>query len=369
MSALIVYCHPYEQSFCHAVLESLCKRFEQDGQELLVEDLYADGFSPAMSAEELADYNSGTPHDPLVNRYINELTSCEHLALVFPVWWNDAPAMLRGWLDRVLLKGSSWDVNPDGMVGLLGSIQDVTLYTCSDNPTEFLENVTGNGIRNTLLDGTFMQLGIQRRIWHNFGCVSTSTSSERAAWLRGVEDNTLPEAGTASDSASFAPWPLDTAELSNNLFGKDYLYELIRIGQPIALDTLYRSYAKRFYTGRATSTVRRDVDGILSLIKANIVDCSLPGEDEAYRTVDGGPVTPRLAGSRSITEIPLVELVEDVVAVARRSDEPIARADFIRQVADALGFKQAGRQIRECVGTAIELAQKKGRISPGRIRD
>ena len=198
MSTLIVYCHPYERSFCHAVLESLCHRLEREGQEAIVEDLYADGFSPAMTADELADYDSGTPHDPLVKRYVAELTSCDHLALVFPVWWNDAPAMLRGWLDRVLLRGSAWDVGPDGMLGLLGSIQVVTLYTCSDNPTEFLENVTGNGIRGTLLDGTFMQLGIERRVWHNFGCAGRSTEAERAAWLRGVEDGTLPEAGVAS---------------------------------------------------------------------------------------------------------------------------------------------------------------------------
>lgn len=371
MGTLIVYCHPYEGSFCHAVLEALAQRLEREGQEVIIDDLYADGFSPAMTPAELADYSSGSPHDPLVERYLKDLTSCDHLALVFPIWWNDAPAMLRGWLDRVLLVGSTWDVGPDGMVGLLGGIQDVTLYTTSDNPTEFLENVTGDGIRRTLLDGTFMQLGIERRIWHNFGCVSTATDAERAAWLHGVATDTLPASGDAgSGEASvpdFIPWTIDDAVLDPSLFGKDYLYELIRVGQPIARDTLYRKYAQRFYTGRATSTVRRDVDGILSLIKSQIVDCSLPDEDPAYRTADGGPIVPRLAGSRSIAEIPLAELVEDVVAVARSTQRALPRADFIREVASTLGYKQAGRQIRECIGHAIDYAQKKGRVAKDRI--
>ena len=371
MKALIVYCHPFEGSFCHAVFETLRDKLTREGQDVVVEDLYADGFSPAMAPAELADYGSGTPHDPLVAHYIKDLTSCDRLALVFPVWWNDAPAMLRGWLDRVLLAGSTWDIGPDGMIGLLDSIRDVTLYTTSDNPTEFLENVTGNGIRRTLLDGTFMQLGIERRVWHNFGCIGSSKEAERTARLRGIETDSLPEAGGATEgmppAVDFLPWALDAAEINPGLFGKDYLYELIRIGQPITRDTLYRKYAQRFYTGRATSTVRRDVDGILGLIKPQIVDCSLPGEEVAYRTVDGKPIVPRLAGSRSIVEIPLVELVEDVVAVARGTQQTLSRADFIREVASALGYKQAGRQIRECVGNAIDFAQKKGRIASGKI--
>lgn len=65
-------------------------------------------------------------------------------------------------------------------------VQD--LYADGFNPTEFLETVTGKGIRRTLLDGTFMQLGIERRIWHNLGCCSTSTEGQRQAWLAAIEN-------------------------------------------------------------------------------------------------------------------------------------------------------------------------------------
>ena len=194
MSTLIVYCHPYDKSFCHAVMEAVAVRARRAGDAVVVQDLYADGFSPAMTTEELADYGSGKPHDLLVARYVDELCAADHLALVFPVWWNDAPAMLRGWLDRVLLIGRTWEAGPQGLVGLLGRIREVTLYTTSDNPTSFLETTTGNGIRRTLLDGTFMQLGIERRVWHNFGGCSTSTKEERLAWREGVEKDTLPQA-------------------------------------------------------------------------------------------------------------------------------------------------------------------------------
>ena len=191
MDTLIVYCHPYEGSFCHAVRKAIERRLAREDREFEVADLYADKFEPAMSAEELAHYNQGTIFDPLVAHYISLLEGTRHLVLIFPIWWNDAPAMLRGWLDRVLLIGHTWDVDESGMVGKLGHIEDVTCYTSSDNPTSFLCEKTGNGIRHTFLDGTFMQLGIKRRIWHNFGMASTASNHERIAWLSDIESGRI----------------------------------------------------------------------------------------------------------------------------------------------------------------------------------
>lgn len=187
MHTLVVYCHPYEESFNHAVLGALVRRLEREGRSHAVQDLYADGFRPAMTAAELAVYGEGTILDPLVARYVSELREAGHLAMVFPVWWNDAPAMLRGWLDRVLLCGHTWSVGPQGLYGTLDALKSVTLYTTSDNPTEFLVERVGNGLRRSFLDGTFMQLGVPRREWHNFGCVGLSTEDERHAWLAQVE--------------------------------------------------------------------------------------------------------------------------------------------------------------------------------------
>lgn len=49
MSTLIVYCHPYEQSFCHAMLDALCERYDREGTPYQVIDLHADGFDPVLS--------------------------------------------------------------------------------------------------------------------------------------------------------------------------------------------------------------------------------------------------------------------------------------------------------------------------------
>lgn len=184
MHTLIVYSHPYEQSFCHAMLDALRERYDREGTSYEVIDLYADGFDPALSRDELAVYNAGTALDPLVTRYQELISGCNRLVFIFPVWWNDVPAMLKGWLDKVLLAGFSWEATGAGLKGTLTYIESAEVYTASSNPTEFIREHTGDAIQRMFIDGTLWQLGIERGTWENFGGMDTSTPEERAEFLR-----------------------------------------------------------------------------------------------------------------------------------------------------------------------------------------
>lgn len=188
LDALVVYVHPWEGSLTHAVLGAVERGLARAGRSFETIDLYADGFQPAMTREELAGYSEGRVLDPLVARYQGLLGRCRSLVLVFPVWWNDVPAMLRGWLDRVMLPGFSWEATGAGLAGKLQHIERVDAYTTSTNPTDYMRERLGDGIQHTLLDATFWQLGTGEGHWHNFGGVDSSTPEERAAWLAQVED-------------------------------------------------------------------------------------------------------------------------------------------------------------------------------------
>lgn len=186
MHTLIVYCHPDQGSFCHAVLAALCERYRRDGTDYEVIDLYGDGFDPVLSAEELAVYDEGVALDPLVARYQKLVAGCDHLVFVFPIWWNDQPAMLRGWFDKVMLSGFSWVATGSGLKGTLTHIKKAEVYTTSSNPTEFIRERTGDGIRRSFIDGTLWQLGIADGTWRNFGSMDASTPEARAAFLAEV---------------------------------------------------------------------------------------------------------------------------------------------------------------------------------------
>jgi NAD(P)H dehydrogenase (quinone) len=186
-NVLIVYCHPYRWSFTHSVLDAVVRGVRAAGDKAQVCDLYADGFDPVMRAEELKIYSTGEYVDPLVGWYVEQLQRANRLVLIAPVWWNDIPAMLRGWFDKVMLSGYAWTPGPDGLVGKLQNIRRVDLYSTSDNSTEYTRDRLGDGLQKTLLDGTCWQLGIEKNGWHNLGSIGSTTTEERKAWLAQVE--------------------------------------------------------------------------------------------------------------------------------------------------------------------------------------
>lgn len=184
IDTLIVYCHPYEMSLSAAVLTAVEAGLDRAGRTFEVCDLHADGFDPVLRAPDLALYGEGGTNDELVRRYQGQLSRARHLVLVAPVWWNDIPAMLKGWIDKVMLVGFSWEATGHGLSGTLGRIiESVDVFTTSAEPTEHLRAA----VEATLMDGTFAQLGVERRAWHNFGGIDQSTPEGRKGWLAEVE--------------------------------------------------------------------------------------------------------------------------------------------------------------------------------------
>lgn len=184
IDTLIVYCHPYEMSLSAAVLTAVEAGLDRVGRTFEVCDLYADGFDPVLRAPDLALYGEGGTNDGLVRCYQDRLSRARHLVLIAPVWWNDIPAMLKGWIDKVMLVGFSWEATGHGLSGTLGRmIESVDVFTTSAEPTEHLRAA----IMATLMDGTFAQLGVERRSWHNFGGIDQSTPEGRKGWLAEVE--------------------------------------------------------------------------------------------------------------------------------------------------------------------------------------
>ncbi len=196
MDTLIVYCHPYPNSFGHAELEAVVSRLEREGRTYEVIDLYEEGFNPVLTREELAVYFKGEALDPMVTRHQELLLKAKHLVMIFPIWWSDVPAMLKGWIDKVMLVNSTWSINNQGkLIGKLSNIEDLLVLTTSAAPTEDTIEECGNAIRACLIDGTMWQLNIggcieagevgleDKAIWQNYGGIGTSTEEERKAYL------------------------------------------------------------------------------------------------------------------------------------------------------------------------------------------
>ena len=118
MKCLVVIAHPLSDSLCQALARSAIEALSAAGHEVVVEDLYASAFPPALSAEERRSYYAAGFDARAVQAQAERLLAAEALVLVFPTWWFGFPAMLKGWFDRVWAPGIAYDHARD-----LGAIQ------------------------------------------------------------------------------------------------------------------------------------------------------------------------------------------------------------------------------------------------------
>ncbi len=103
MRALVVYCHPKEGSFTSAVRDLVIEKLKAKGAETRVTDVYSRCFSPVLSAQELEHYEDPSRNTEPVAKDVEDLKWCDTLIFVYPTWWYGLPAILKGWIDRVLL--------------------------------------------------------------------------------------------------------------------------------------------------------------------------------------------------------------------------------------------------------------------------
>ncbi|MCY7532839.1 NAD(P)H-dependent oxidoreductase, partial [Bacillus altitudinis] len=87
----IVYAHPWDGSYNHAILTSITEKLETKKEPFQVIDLYKDGFNPVFTAEELKHFHKGETPYSLVKDYQEKLKQSTELVFIFPVWWWDLP--------------------------------------------------------------------------------------------------------------------------------------------------------------------------------------------------------------------------------------------------------------------------------------
>ncbi|MDO4878918.1 MAG: NAD(P)H-dependent oxidoreductase [Neisseria sp.] len=182
----LIYAHPYEQSFNHAVFQRVREILAAKGETCKTIDLYADGFNPAYTREELALFNQGRALDPLVLHYQETLKETDRLIFVFPIWWADMPAIVKGFEDKVFLKTLAYNPTPTGIKGCLTNIREAVVITTSTAPTWYLKYFCGNVIGKAMIGHTLKGIGAGRGRWINFGNMDKSTAEKRQAFLDGL---------------------------------------------------------------------------------------------------------------------------------------------------------------------------------------
>jgi NAD(P)H dehydrogenase (quinone) len=161
MKNLIIYAHPNEKSYNASILTHIEKELERRKETVDVIDLYKEKFNPVMDENELALYSTGGFIDPKVGEYRQKIEAADHLIFIFPVWWYDLPAILKGFMDKVLLKNWAYEYSKAGLpVGKLTFIKKTTVITTMKSPGWYYWLLYRNSIRYHFIQGTLKFCGM-----------------------------------------------------------------------------------------------------------------------------------------------------------------------------------------------------------------
>jgi NAD(P)H dehydrogenase (quinone) len=163
MNVFIVFAHPSKNSFTFQILENLKKGLKEAGHTIEISDLYSMGFQSDLTEEEykresVAQINLPIPEDIRIEQQKIEESDC--IIFVYPVWWSDCPAKLKGWFDRVYTVGYAYGYDNTGKaIRKMKKIKKGLVICTAGHPNDFLDETgISESMRNIMIDD---RLGIR----------------------------------------------------------------------------------------------------------------------------------------------------------------------------------------------------------------
>ena len=150
MKHAVIVAHPSVKSLTHAVGEAYERAVETLGQEVVMRDLYGMGFDPCLKADEIPG-PAGFEFAPDVIAERKALADVDVFALVYPLWFNAAPAILKGYVDRVFSMGFGYEPGMGGTESLLDGKKLISFST-SGAPDQWVRDTGALQALETLFD-------------------------------------------------------------------------------------------------------------------------------------------------------------------------------------------------------------------------
>ena len=196
MKTLIVFYHPYKGSYCRAILGAVQEVLKRGGHSHKTIDLLRDAFDPVMREKDLEAFAvygrtgdiTDSDVDPIVLHYKKKLEWAERIVMIFPIWWMNMPAMMKGFVDKVIFPGVAYNMEGQQLVSRLHSLKEVTVISTMNTPADVYRDRFNNSLEGSLIKGTFNQIGIHDVEWISINMVKQSGQEKREIWLQELEE-------------------------------------------------------------------------------------------------------------------------------------------------------------------------------------
>ncbi len=187
MRISVILAHPDPTSFNHSIAAATIDTLKNHGHEVFFHDLYAEHFDPILPAEEIRK-NSALP--PRIQQHCSEISRADGIIIIHPNWWGQPPAILKGWVDRVIRPGVAYEFleNDSGEGIPKGLLQAQTALVFNTSNTETTRELTifGDPLETLWKNCIFDLCGVHNFQRKMFNIVIVSSRKQRRQWLREV---------------------------------------------------------------------------------------------------------------------------------------------------------------------------------------
>lgn len=165
MHIYILFAHPSKESFNKAVLDAFAQGLRDAGHTYEIGDLYEMDFNPEMNGyhyqrEVGLDPEAPVPHDVKMEQ--NKISGADALAFIYPVWWSDCPAKLKGWFDRVFTYGYAYYYDESEERYTKIETKKAIVICSAGHTVEHLEEIgIAESMRRIMLNDRLLGVGVQ----------------------------------------------------------------------------------------------------------------------------------------------------------------------------------------------------------------
>ena len=190
MKVLLVVAHPCHDSYTHACAAAAERGLSRSGHTIDTIDLYAVEFQAQMSREERDAYESEQPIlDPMIGDHAARLLRADAIVFVYPTWWSGLPAVLKGWLERVMVPGVGFtlDAQTRKVSPGLGNIRRIVGISTYGSRWSYVKLMNDNG-RRIITRALRLSCGWRTRTtWLALYAIDTADADERQRHLERIE--------------------------------------------------------------------------------------------------------------------------------------------------------------------------------------
>jgi NAD(P)H dehydrogenase (quinone) len=190
MQISLILAHPESGSFNYAIARKAIDALTANGHTVFFHDLYQENFDPLLPAAEITE-DASLP--TAIKKHCEEIAAAEGVIIVHPNWWGQPPAILKGWIDRVIRPGVAYEfLEGDAGEGIphgLLQAQTALVFNTSNTEAGREKNVFGDPLETIWKNCIFDLCGVANFHRRIFNVIVTSTKAQRKGWLDAVRQD------------------------------------------------------------------------------------------------------------------------------------------------------------------------------------